>query len=272
MIARTVHAPEMKRRIAERLEHHSQAVSSLVVKQEYKRRLLKEARYLLDLLNEKGSFQRVRRHVTGVLPRQMERKRNICLDILDTIFEEASDTELTERARRYLRTLLRCGLNDFDNTVDYVLWQSGCACANYPVVEKVRYKRYEFGPERCEEVATRCGVSAFMEDHGQEIKRIIDYLEAIPANKKSDEIKKAEEFIRAILKDSTDINALNPCLTVGDLLIALESFGLDYFYTLNGKESQYLCRALKQSLIVRPKNPDRDDRLCLNTNADWPEF
>jgi hypothetical protein len=39
-IARITHSPETKRRICARLEQHGEVVTSLVVKQEFKRRLL----------------------------------------------------------------------------------------------------------------------------------------------------------------------------------------------------------------------------------------
>src|ERR1051326_6001106 len=55
-IARVVHGPKTKKRIRERLARHEQAVSSLVVRQEFKRRLLGEAEYLLRMLHRYRSF------------------------------------------------------------------------------------------------------------------------------------------------------------------------------------------------------------------------
>jgi hypothetical protein len=55
-------------------------------------------------------------------------------------------------------------------------------------------------------------------------------------------------------------------------MIAMESAGVPVFYTLNSNESQHLCRALKQTLVVRPKNPEHEDLVCLDTNGVWPEF
>lgn len=45
----------------------------------------------------------------------------------------------------------------------------------------------------------------------------------------------------------------DPCLEVGDLIIALESIDVQTFYTLNRKESLHFCRVLDQDLIIRPK-------------------
>jgi len=67
VIARLVHSPATKKRISERLGRYQQSVTSLVVKQEFKRRLLKEAQYLLNQLNDKKSFAAVQRHIVDVL-------------------------------------------------------------------------------------------------------------------------------------------------------------------------------------------------------------
>jgi hypothetical protein len=64
----------------------------------------------------------------------------------------------------------------------------------------------------------------------------------------------------------------NPCLTVGDLLIALESAGVHHFFTLNSAESQHLCRAMEQTLVVRPIDPRKEDVVCDRNAPDWPPF
>jgi hypothetical protein len=71
-------------------------------------------------------------------------------------------------------------------------------------------------------------------------------------------------------RDSTV--ALDPCLTVGDLLIALESAGVPCMFTMNSKESQHLCRALGQSLVVRKPNPKHEDIYCSADDEEWPAF
>ena len=64
-----------------------------------------------------------------------------------------------------------------------------------------------------------------------------------------------------------------PCLSIGDLLIALESSNFSTFYTMNGKESQHLCPSLKQNFIVRPRNPEKEDIECLFSNLkNWEKF
>jgi len=41
---------------------------------------------------------------------------------------------------------------------------------------------------------------------------------------------------------------------------------------MNGRESQYLCRVNGQDLIVRRRNPEYDDIICLKTSQEWPKF
>jgi len=271
-IARWCHGPETKRRIADRIGQCNGAVTGLIVRQEFKRRLLKEAQYLLNQLNHKGSLEKVLRHVVDILPPQQQRKRTICLEMLTVLFEEVDDAERTERARRYLRSLLRFGLTEFDSSVDAIIWDSGCACAHFPVEEKVSYKRYEFGPDKCSATGGVCGVVDFLKIRRQEMNQILAHLQRIPDAKKSSELQKAENFIGKILENADGAAEMEPCLTVGDLMIALESAGVPVFYTLNSNESQHLCRALKQTLVVRPKNPEHEDLVCLDTDGVWREF
>jgi hypothetical protein len=72
-------------------------------------------------------------------------------------------------------------------------------------------------------------------------------------------LKKAEEFIEKVLAGNTVSPSLNACLTVGDLMIALESVNFQHFYTMNKKESEHLCFALGQNMIVRPSYSIKDD-------------
>lgn len=273
IIALMFHSPEMKQRIRERLKQHPFSVSSLVVQQEFKRRILKEAQYLLNQLNDKGSFKKVKRHVIDYLVYD-HRKRNICLDMLETIFEDAvdgiTDAELTERARRTLRTLLRVGIADMQTIVNHIIWESGCACANSKIREKVPYKRYDFGSDKCSKVKERCGIETFLDAKEKELRAILERLKVI--KKKSFELQKAEKFIETILGNFSSAADLDPCYTVGDLIIALESAEIPIFYTLNSKESQHLCRALNQDLIVRKKNPIHEDIVCKSSDSKWAEF
>ena len=101
-IARLLREPEIKKIIEQRLASYDLVVSSSVVVQEFKRRIIPEAIYLINQLNLRGSYQRVRRHLDS-LPEEWKRKRQICVGMLNEIFEavgKVDDAELTERTKR----------------------------------------------------------------------------------------------------------------------------------------------------------------------------
>lgn len=268
-IARIIHSPETKRQIEGRLRTCELTTTGLIARQEFKRRLLKDARYLLDLFLKYKSFARVHRHVVDVLPPHHRRKQQISLEILATLMEEDSDEELAERAVLLLRGLLRDGLYEFDESVGHVISKSQCGCAGQEI--RQRGKRYEFGEERCSKIG-KCGVLAFLESVRPEIQRILALLESLPEEDVTIELDRAINFGKAFLDSPERMREHDPCKTVGDLLIALESSGIPVFYTMNGKESQHLCRALDQSLVVRPSNPSKSDIECPSHDAAWPKF
>ncbi len=234
-IARIVHNEEIKVRIAWRISQYDLTVSSEVVKQEFKRRLLKEAQYLLNQLNRLTSLQKVMRHVIDNLPPQQNRKRNICLQTLQTIFEGRDDSDLTERAKSSLRMLLRFGLNDFEDNVKHVERIAGCACSKFPVIERKPYKDYDLGKDNCSKVAENCGIAAFLVSRKELASRILDHLRSLDAGRKTEELQRAEQFLETYLESPGDAPKGDPCLKVGDLIIALESSKIPEFYTLNAK-------------------------------------
>lgn len=73
-IARLLREPEIKKIIEHRLASYDLVVSSSVVVQEFKRRVIPEAIYLINKLNKDSSYQKVRRAVEN-LPDGWKRKR-----------------------------------------------------------------------------------------------------------------------------------------------------------------------------------------------------
>jgi hypothetical protein len=105
-----------------------------------------------------------------------------------------------------------------------------------------------------------------------EAARISERIRELPDERKSPEIRRIQVFLEEVLANPHASPTLEPCLKVGDLLIALESVGVGAFYTMNSKESQHLCSALGQDLIVRSNDPAKDDRIHLNADGAWPEY
>lgn len=256
LIAQLVHAPETKERIRARLRQHGEVVTGLVVRQEMKRRLLKEVQYLLGVLEEEKTVQKVRRRLER-LPRQQARKERICNQLIMTVDEQDSEEDLADRLRLYLKGLLRDGLDDLEQMVTRMTSASGCGCARQEV--KLKKGRYDFGTDQCSRLTTPCGIVAFLAEHKAPAQVILAALESLPESQKTAELQRAQRFLQAVVRDGVAAAKEDPCLTVGDLLIALESVGVPHFYTLNRAESTHLCAALGQTLIVRPQNPAHPD-------------
>jgi hypothetical protein len=273
-IARLVHGPQTKAGIRQRLAQHERAFTGLVVRQEFKRRLLKEAEYLLRLLHRYKSFDEVHQHVIrlfGSWPGTV-RKRTICLQTLAQV-HGGNDAERTERLQLYLRSLLVTGLKQFDRKFGEVLKDSACACAQVDIVENQALRRYDLGPEHCSRTKPGdCGIVKFLTTRQPNWKAIRARLNSIPDTEKSSEIKNAERFLDRLVKVPDKARNDDPCLTIGDLVIALESVGISVFYTLNCNESQHLCRALDQTLIVRPIDPTKPEVICHKDDPNWPMF
>jgi hypothetical protein len=274
-IARFVHGPKTKERIRDRLARHEQITSGLVVRQEFKRRLLKEADYLLRLLHRYKSFDEVHQHVIrlyGQWPGRV-RKRNICLQTLAQVHSGSNDKERAERLQLYLRSLLVSGLKRFDQGVDVVRTDSGCACGRIEVTEKTALRNYDLGPEHCSRLKPgACGVVAFLERLSDVRAKVLSHLQSLPEARKTVELKNAEAFLSRMAPSAEKAGQEDPCLKVGDLVIALESAGVPHFLTLNGTESQHLCRPLEQTLVVRPVDPLKPDVVCAKEEVNWPVF
>jgi hypothetical protein len=279
-IARFVHDKQIKDRISRRIAPYDLRVTSLVVRQEFRRRLLEEANWCLNQLNhptKPKTFEGLMRYIADHIPQAQIRQKRIRLQILMTI-QKGPGNDRTERAKRYLRTLLRTGLSVFEDEIDHIVRDVDCACASYPVVEKKAYKRYEFGPDKCSECDRKCGVQSFLAAREDKLIDILERLKGLPNGKKvkadgtKTELGKIEDFIAAFLASPACARERNPCLTVGDLLIALESESIPDFYTINAKESRFLCRWMRQTLIVRKTFPAHEDIICDRADPDWPAF
>jgi hypothetical protein len=259
VIRHSLGSKEIRSRIEERFEQYDHLVTGLVVRQEYKRRLLREGDYLLRTLDRKGSLDALHDHVLNVLPPQQGRKMKIALNLIRFYFPDADKSERTERFRRSLRSLLRVGLRQFDEMFDKILWDSGCACAKFPVVEVELYKKYDFGPINCSRMGASCDLVSFLRARDSELNAIVTVLKELRAEEKSEELRSIEGFISSALANLSRAPESDPCLKLGDLLIALESATIDVVYTMNYKESATLCRALGQTAVVRSNDPGKPD-------------
>ena len=152
-------------------------------------------------------------------------------------------------------------MDEFDDSVDAVITDSGCSCGKQSVKEIEAYKKYELGSSSCKEFKAQCGICQFLAGKLEATRSIKACLETVPAAEMTDELKAIESAITQISSGSAEIEEMDLCKTVGDLLIALESSQIPSFYTQNVRESRHLCRALKQTMIYRDNHPDNDDAI-----------
>jgi hypothetical protein len=261
-ISRFFKADDLKLRIRQRLSAFDLTVTGLVVRNEFRRRIFAEAQYLLNLLHKYNSAKRVQQHVNDQLGGSYnQRKRNICLDLLTTFYATTDDRDHTSRLKSLLRSLLICGLDDFDESVDAIMTESGCACGKQRVKEVDAYKKYEIGSSSCAELKERCHIRSFLLSKETLLQNLQIFLTTIPAGEKSQEILRIEDALKDMANPSASVEDMELCKKVGDLLICLESDGIPSMYTQNVAESKHLCRALEQTLIYRSNHPSQEDSI-----------
>jgi len=263
--------PALRKPIETSLSRYQRKSSGTIALQEFKRRVLKDAAYLLTKLNQTKSYKSALEYVTSVLPPKQERKKTICQLLLHQILDNRSDEELTERARRYLRTLIMHGEKQFIDSLDEVVPESNCYLARLPVREKKRYLFYEI-ETRCSKTKGKCQIEQFLFERRDICKGLLEFLTQLPNQRMTTELEKAREFLsKLVAKDFAQIaHSEEPCLRYGDLVLALESQGYAVFYTMNHRESQAFADFLGQDLRVRPNNPENEEQTYLRSAKPWP--
>jgi hypothetical protein len=272
-ISKTIREPEMRERIGAWLGRYAKRVSSTVSLQEFKRRVLRELAYLLAKLEQTQSYQKTLAHVQQVLPAQQLRKQRICISLLHQILPGATDEELTERSRRYFRTLLMTGESQFNNEFDAVLPGVDCFLARAPVVtEKQRYKKYRLGNIHCSKTKKQCKIGEALTQILPQCKSLYNFLRSLPSERLTPELEAAIGFLNRIVNgpELEKIHDEDACLEVGDLLIAIESASIEDFYTMNYRESQAFCDFFGQNLTIRPNNPTDDEVTHRQSSKPWP--
>jgi hypothetical protein len=139
-----------------------------------------------------------------------------------------------------------------------------------------RKGNFDFGPDRCSKTGNKCRIGDFLKNRLDVLAEIAESLAKIPPGKergaKSDELQAAEDFIQSYRNSPETVRSQDPCTRVGDLLLALESASIPNFYTMNGRESQHLCRIMKQTLYLRPRSADHPEIECQTNTQEWPKF
>ena len=135
----------------------------------------------------------------------------------------------------------------------------GKACSlgllDITVKESAAGRKYDFGKPKCAQQSS-CSIESFFAEFQNELPKLLESLEAVDPPTK--EIENIVSFLKHYLSGEADLRDKNVCKTVGDLVIAMESRVSNDFFTMNFRESQYLCPYFAQVLHVLPSNPDSD--------------
>ena len=261
---------QMKQPIETCVSKYRRKASGTIALQEFKRRVLKEAAYLLTKLNSTKSYAVTLEYVTTVLPRMQERKRTICQLLLQTILHNRSDEELTERARLYLRTFLMHGEKQFLRFVDEIVPRENCYLAKLPVQEKKRYVSYAI-ETKCSKTGGKCPIGNFLQQKKETCLKLFQFLSQLPPERLTTELEKARDLLEKAASNALfAADREEPCLKYGDLLLCLESEGWPAFYTMNYKESQAFADFLGQELVIRPNNPANQEETHRSSAKPWP--
>jgi len=264
-IARHAHSPTQAQKVESATGAGSgrTKVSGLVVRQELKRRMLGDAEYLFRLLDEKNGFEEALHHLNRLrqLPYQANRA-GICLGLMASI-TGVDDQDKTDRLKAKLRRFILTCLAKFDGWVDHLERGSGCHCATLdPVERKKRGGRvvFEMGDDKCGTGGT-CHVGQFLTRMSDSSTAIQSHLAATLEPNGRKELHDILAFLNDTTSAEFTATDRNPCLTVGDLLIALESVAANCaeMYTMNHRDSLPLCAALGQQLRILSHKPEVED-------------
>ncbi len=261
-LLRFIGSRDIKAQVNSRLSGYGFSVTSLVVRQEFKRRFLTDVRYVRTAL-EKNDFDPTEtlRYINAKLSiPHNRRKLSICLNILaSTGFNGHNFPDMGEKCHLMLSRWEEFGLDLFDASVGQVVMYSGCGCG---VSTKL-------GPTKCGVIKT-CKINDFIRSRQVQAECILNFLKSATSPTKTAEIQKAEATLDRWLLAGNLPDSDNPCLTVGDLVIALESDGIPAFYTQNARESQFFCNAQEQTMIVQRE--DGDEVRFAADRAHWPAY
>ena len=136
LIGLFIHAPKIKIEIREKIGFYSFVLSGQIAEQEFIRRLLREADYLLHQLKRRKTVAAVQRHLLDLSTFQ-NRKFRICLQAITTVDEESNEEDKADRLKYFLEELLDGSLDEIRlNFVSSIVDDARCACAVHGIKRK----------------------------------------------------------------------------------------------------------------------------------------
>jgi len=216
-----------------------ETVTSTYVLMEFNRRVIKDCIYLHSLLREERYVGDVIRRVNE-LPKEWERKRNICNLILGSI-SDGGDLENTERAAIKLKRFIDYQLKThFLYGISTIIYETNCDLAKEDIIE--RNDKY-FLNTTCKQAEMRCKIKNFIEDHKKEFEDILNGL------KTESEFKKVCDVLEEVLNEPEKAMGKYCNKILGDCIISVEA-PKDYKIFTTDHHYLAICRYIDRDTLL----------------------
>ncbi len=231
--------------------------TSTYTKVEFGNVVLAQAEYYLRKLDEFDCFDKTLDFIGNVLPHRLHPKKvTWSFNLLKA--NGVNDAERTERARLYLRRLMKLGVQFVEDLCDRPLADgTDCYWAKRGV-HKRRDGRLTWKTPICKREKKRCRVDEFFNENQSVFKQIKVAIDALPDKVKSIQLRSFSEVIGRALEDPTVLlDYRSGCIRLADAIIAVDSLSHKNMFSQNDAESELLTKILGQDFYYLPPNPDK---------------
>ncbi len=232
--------------------------TSSYTKTEYGNVVLSQAEYFLRKLNELGSLEKIKSFVGNVLFHRYHQQKVLwSFNLLEGHYG-ADDAECTERALLSLRRLMKLGLAFVEEQCDRPI-ENGTDCYWAKTgVHKRKDGRLYWKPPKCNRDQKRCRLDEFFTSNSKLFVRIKEAIDAMPEDRKTEQLRGFSEVIEKALDDPTILlDYRTGCRRLADAIIAVDGQGYHSMFSQNKMESELLTEVLGQVFYYLPPNPEK---------------
>lgn len=254
-ILRHFHHPDARAEANKIIKQFPMALSSTYVRMEYFHSIIRDLIYLYDISKRINNFGEIHYRIEKLPPIQ-RRKLNRALEGIATFFNDiGSDTsDIAEKFQSWLRQTIDDALECFNESVDYICDDTGCAKAITPP-QKNGDTYLPF--ERCKVSNKQCKIDDFFKTHLNEFKLILEMLKKMPLEDKDDELRKMEGVLEKALNYPQNMLDFQNCRKCGDAIISIECPAKAALVTLNTKHHQLLNSVIGKQVIGFTAEPKK---------------
>jgi len=244
--------------VEQRLKEFGFKSTSSYAKLEFKRAWLQRLLYLyaasqnIDRLDELIGYIN---HNLGAHPMH-QRRLNTCLQAIESflskINESLSPAAQLTRLQSHIRNAILSAYLWWDSSITHEYNGTGCARAAEQPIE-LSVGKIDVSIPRCRRDNIKCSIHQFFEKNKEHFNAIKLKIEA-RVNIASKELQETQKIIEAAESNPEYLCDDRNCSKLGDVLIAVDGLGMDYFAANNDKEWLLLSEVLRKPLI----NPVRE--------------